>query len=48
MVSVNTSNLGSLQGMPDVEFEEVQFFTAPDDGRALYLFRQRATAPRAP
>lgn len=33
------------QVMPDVEFEEVQFFTAPEDGRALYLFRQRATAP---
>ncbi|WP_213574066.1 nuclear transport factor 2 family protein [Rhodococcus sp. USK13] len=31
--------------MPDVEFEEVQFFTAPDDGRALFLFLQRATAP---
>lgn len=31
--------------MPDVAFEEVQFFTAPDDGRALYLFRQSGSAP---
>jgi hypothetical protein len=33
------------QVMPDVRFEEVQFFTAPDDGRALYLFRQSGGAP---
>ncbi|MFM9377849.1 nuclear transport factor 2 family protein [Gordonia sp. VNK21] len=33
------------QVMPDVEFEEVQLFTAPADGRALYLFQQTATAP---
>ena len=32
--------------MPDVQFEEVQFFTAPSDGRALYLFRQNASAPK--
>ncbi|HJT95363.1 MAG TPA: nuclear transport factor 2 family protein [Mycobacterium sp.] len=31
--------------MPDVVFEEVQFFTAPDEGRALYLFRQSGSAP---
>jgi hypothetical protein len=31
--------------MPDVQFEEVQFFTAPDDGRALFLFTQRGSAP---
>jgi SnoaL-like protein len=31
--------------MPDVEFEEVQFFTAPEDGRALFLFRQSGSAP---
>jgi predicted ester cyclase len=31
--------------MPDVRFEEVQFFTAPDDGRALFLFRQSGSAP---
>ena len=31
--------------MPDVEFEEVQFFSAPQDGRALYLFRQSGSAP---
>jgi hypothetical protein len=31
--------------MPDVAFEEVQFFTAPAEGRALYLFRQSGSAP---
>ncbi len=31
--------------MPDVAFEEVQFFGAPEDGRALYLFRQSGSAP---
>lgn len=31
--------------MPDVEFREVQFFAAPDDGRALYLFQQSGSAP---
>lgn len=31
--------------MPDVHFREVQLFTAPADGRALYLFEQTASAP---
>ncbi len=31
--------------MPDVHFAEVQFFSAPQDGRALYLFRQSGSAP---
>jgi hypothetical protein len=31
--------------MPDVEFAEVQFFSAAADGRALYLFRQSGSAP---
>ncbi|WP_285034348.1 nuclear transport factor 2 family protein [Mycolicibacterium sp. lyk4-40-TYG-92] len=31
--------------MPDVHFEEVQFFTAVDDGRALFLFKQSGTGP---
>lgn len=31
--------------MPDVRFTEVQFFTAPEEGRALYLFRQTGSAP---
>lgn len=31
--------------MPDVQFEELQFFTAPADGRAMYLFRQSGSAP---
>ncbi|MGU3651967.1 nuclear transport factor 2 family protein [Arthrobacter sp. SLBN-53] len=31
--------------MPDVQFREVQFFTAPDDGRALFLFEQSGSAP---
>lgn len=30
--------------MPDVRFTEVQFFTAPEEGRALYLFRQTGSA----
>ncbi|MFC3712936.1 nuclear transport factor 2 family protein [Sphingoaurantiacus capsulatus] len=33
--------------MPDVHFREVQFFTAVEDGRALYLFEQTAAAPPA-
>lgn len=33
--------------MPDVHFREVQLFTAPADGRALYLFEQSASAPPA-
>lgn len=33
------------QVMPDVSFDEVQLFTAPDDGRALVLFRQQGSAP---
>lgn len=31
--------------MPDVRFDEVQLFTAPDDGRALVLFRQSGSGP---
>lgn len=31
--------------MPDVIFREVQLFTAPEQGRALYLFEQTASAP---
>jgi hypothetical protein len=31
--------------MPDVRFEEVQTFTAPADGRALFLFQQTCSAP---
>ena len=31
--------------MPDVHFDEVQLFTAADDGRALFLFRQSGSAP---
>lgn len=31
--------------MPDVEFDSVQFFTAPEAGRALWLFRQRGSSP---
>jgi ketosteroid isomerase-like protein len=31
--------------MPDVHFDEVQVFTAPADGRALFLFRQTCSAP---
>ena len=29
--------------MPDVSFDEVQLFTAPEDGRALVLFRQQGS-----
>lgn len=31
--------------MPDVQFDDVQTFTAPDDGRALCLFRQYGHGP---
>ncbi|WP_307799548.1 nuclear transport factor 2 family protein [Pseudonocardia alni] len=31
--------------MPDVAFDEVQTFTAPEDGRALCLFRQHGHGP---
>lgn len=31
--------------MPDVAFEEVQVFTAPDAGRAVVLFRQEGSGP---
>lgn len=31
--------------MPDCHFREVQLFSAPDSGRALYLFEQTASAP---
>jgi hypothetical protein len=31
--------------MPDVEFEEVQFFSAAAQGRGLFLFRQAGSAP---
>ncbi|GAB2960064.1 nuclear transport factor 2 family protein [Amycolatopsis acidiphila] len=31
--------------MPDVEFKEVQLFTAPEDGRGLVLFRQEGSGP---
>lgn len=33
--------------MPDVHFKEVQLFSAPEDGRALYLFEQTTSAPPA-
>jgi steroid delta-isomerase-like uncharacterized protein len=33
------------QVMPDVSFDEVQLFTAEDDGRALVLFRQEGSGP---
>lgn len=33
--------------MPDVHFREVQLFSAPDAGRALYLFEQTSSAPPA-
>ena len=36
-----------FRAMPDVQFEEVQLFTAPEDGRALWLFRQSGSAPAA-
>ncbi|MGQ4598916.1 nuclear transport factor 2 family protein [Nocardia sp. R6R-6] len=31
--------------MPDVQFEEVQLFTAPENGRAVVLFRQEGSGP---
>jgi SnoaL-like domain len=31
--------------MPDVHFEEVQFFSAAADGRGLFLFQQTGSAP---
>ncbi|OPX12036.1 hypothetical protein B1790_05395 [Mycobacterium sp. AT1] len=31
--------------MPDVRFEEVQFFSAARDGRGLFLFEQSGSAP---
>ncbi|MEJ2885161.1 nuclear transport factor 2 family protein [Actinomycetospora aeridis] len=31
--------------MPDVWFEEVQLFTAPEEGRAVVLFRQGGSGP---
>jgi steroid delta-isomerase-like uncharacterized protein len=31
--------------MPGVSFEEIQLFTAPEDGRALVLFRQQGNGP---
>ncbi|SNR60606.1 Predicted ester cyclase [Haloechinothrix alba] len=33
------------QVMPDVVFDETQLFTAPQDGRALVLFRQSGHGP---
>lgn len=33
------------QAMPDVHFEEIQLFTAPEDGRATVLFRQEGSGP---
>ena len=33
--------------MPEYEVSEIQLFTAVDDGRALYFFRQRGAAPAA-
>jgi len=33
--------------MPDVRFDGVQLFTAPEDGRGLWLFRQSGSAPAA-
>lgn len=33
--------------MPDVHFDGVQLFTAPEDGRGLWLFRQSGSAPSA-
>ncbi len=35
------------RAMPGYEVDEVQLFTAVDDGRALVLFRQRGVAPPA-
>jgi len=33
------------KAMPDYQVEEIQTFVAPEDGRGLFLFRQRGTAP---
>ncbi|GAA1000009.1 hypothetical protein GCM10009555_102070 [Acrocarpospora macrocephala] len=33
------------KAMPDVRFDEVQLFTAPEDGRAVVLFRQEGSGP---
>ncbi|NKQ56157.1 nuclear transport factor 2 family protein [Amycolatopsis sp. K13G38] len=33
------------QIMPDVEFEEIQSFTAPSDGRGVLLYRHRGSGP---
>jgi uncharacterized protein (TIGR02246 family) len=33
------------KAMPEVQFEEIQLFTAAADGRALVLWRQRGLAP---
>lgn len=35
------------RAMPDVHFDGVQLFTAPDDGRGMWLFRQTGSAPAA-
>ncbi|HEY2269029.1 MAG TPA: nuclear transport factor 2 family protein [Streptosporangiaceae bacterium] len=35
------------RAMPGYQVDEVQLFTAVDDGRALVLFRQRGEAPKA-
>jgi steroid delta-isomerase-like uncharacterized protein len=35
------------RAMPGYEVEEIQLFTAVEDGRALVLFRQRGEAPKA-
>ncbi|MFF7280448.1 nuclear transport factor 2 family protein [Streptomyces griseorubiginosus] len=33
------------RAMPDVSFDEVQLFTAPEDGQAVVLFRQEGSGP---
>lgn len=33
------------KAMPDVHFHEIQLFTAPEDGRAVVLFRQEGSGP---
>ncbi|MET7392037.1 nuclear transport factor 2 family protein [Dactylosporangium sp. NPDC005572] len=33
------------RAMPEYELSEIQLFTAVDDGRALFMFRQRGAAP---
>lgn len=35
------------RAMPQYQVSEIQLFTAPDDGRALVLFRQQGAAPPA-